>query len=106
MINLRYTPDAEDDLIEIKDYISEELNNPEAAIRIITTIAKRIRELQSFPLMGLNMSSIIDIETDYRYLVCGDYLAFYRIDEQNISIIRVLNGKRDYLKILFGNLSY
>jgi plasmid stabilization system protein ParE len=41
------------------------------------------------------------MKTDYRYLVCGNYLIFYKIEGDAVSVYRVLNGSRDYLPILF-----
>ena len=52
--------------------------------------------------MGAPLSSIVDIETDYRFLVCGNYTAFYRYDEKFVYVIRVLYSRRDFMKILFG----
>ena len=40
-MNLRYTPQAMLDLQEIEDYISVELQSPDAARHIITSIARR-----------------------------------------------------------------
>ena len=101
MSNIRYTPEAEDDLAGIKEYITEELGNSAAAINTVTEIAKRIRKLEQFPELGARLSSIIDIDTDYHFLVCTNYIAFYRIDGNDVYIIRVLYGGRDYTKILF-----
>jgi plasmid stabilization system protein ParE len=39
---------------------------------------------------------------DYRYLVSGNYLIFYKIEDEYISVNRILYGRRDYLRILFG----
>lgn len=44
-------------------------------------------------------------ETDYRYLVCDKYLAFYRCISGDIYIDRILYGRRDYLTILFEESS-
>ena len=104
MSNIHYTPEAEDDLAGIKEYISEQLGSPIAAINTVTKITKRIRELEQFPEIGAPLSSIIDIVTDYRFLVCANYLAFYRLDENDVYIIRILYGRRDYTAILFGEL--
>ena len=102
MSNVRYTPEAEDDLVDIKRYIAEERNSPIAALNTVAKITKRIKTLEQFPELGAKLSSIIDIITDYRFLVCGNYIAFYRIDGEYVNIIRVLYGRRDYVKILFG----
>ena len=79
-----------------------EFDNPTAATRMVEYIAKRIRGLKQFPEMGALLSSIVDIDSNYRYLVCKNYLVFYRIDGNDIYIVRVLYGGRDYISILFG----
>ena len=104
MSRVRYTPEAEDDLVEIKSYISDQLLNPAAAIQLLTKITKRIRALEQFPEMGAPLSSVIGIETEYRFLVCANYIVFYRIEGNHINIIRILYGRRDYVSILFGEL--
>ena len=38
----------------------------------------------------------------YRFLVCGNYIAYYREDETAVYVVRILYGGRDYVKILFG----
>ena len=100
-MKLLITPRAKLDLLEIRDYIEIELLNKSAAENTIATITKRLRALIDFPMMGASLSSIIDIETDYRFLVCGKYNAFYRLDDETVYIIRILYGRRDFVKILF-----
>lgn len=102
MKKLLISPLAEEDLAEIKNYISVELNNPSAALKIMKQIMKRIRQLIEVPEIGAPLSSVVDIETDYRFLVCGKYLVFYRIEDENVFVSRVFYGKRDYLKLLFS----
>ena len=104
MSNIRYTPEAESDLAGIKSYIIEELENPVAARNTVTIITKRIRQLEKFPEMGTPLSSVITIITDYRFLVCANYLVFYRIDGNDVYIIRIIYGRRNYVTILFGEL--
>lgn len=52
--------------------------------------------------MGAPLSAIVDFETDYRFLVCGNYTAFYRFENRTVYIVRVLYGRRDFMRILFG----
>jgi len=40
-------------------------------------------------------SSRDDVLQDARHLVTGDYIAFYRVDDGDVLILRVLHGKRD-----------
>lgn len=101
MNRIRLNPKALEDLKGIKAYISEELDNPSAAKKILSGIIESYERLIDFPFMGRDLSSKINIKTDYRYLVCDKYIVFYKYDEQYISIYRVLYSKRDYLNILF-----
>jgi len=101
-MKIQVTPEAKNDLVEIRKYITNDLQNPSAALNVIKKITKRIRKLSGFPLMGTALSSIVDIETDYRLLVCGSYSAFYRFDDEYVYIIRVLDSRRDFMRILFG----
>ena len=82
-------------------YIREELDNPTATKNVVDRIISRMRQLEQFPMMGAALSSIIEPETDYRFLVSGDYLIFYRVEKSEVYVDRILYGKRDYVKILF-----
>lgn len=105
MNKLHYSSEALNDLDVIYTYIFEELQNPTAAQKIVDGILDAIEKLKEFSEMGAQLSSITDVESGYRFLVCGNYLAFYRVTGADVSIDRILYGRRDYLRILFGNLS-
>lgn len=102
MTEIQFSPQAISDLQEVKAYISEELCNEQAAINTIAKIMKRIRMLIDFPESGASLSSIIGFETDYRFLVCGNYTTFYRVEDTTVYIVRVLYGRRNFMQILFG----
>jgi len=104
MFRLHYSRESENDLYGIKEYISVELASPGAASRMVTYITKRIRDLEKFPEIGALLSSIVGIDTDIRFLVCRNYLVFYRVEGNDVFISRVLYGKRDYTTILFGEI--
>jgi plasmid stabilization system protein ParE len=91
-------------LEQIGDSIAIQLQSSQAALNTINKIQDKIDALADFPLIGAQLSSIYDIATDYRFLVCGRYLAFYRPQDTVVLIDRILYGRRDYLAILFGNL--
>lgn len=89
------------DLLEIKEYITEELENPKSAVDVVVGIIESYQKLKDFPQMGRKLSSKIGITTDYRYLISGKYIIFYKFDDIYISIYRILYGKRDYTKLLW-----
>ena len=105
MYKVSFSPEAVDDLKEIKQYIKDELCNEQAAKNTVTKILKKIKLLSDFPESGSSLSAIIGFDTDYRYLVCDNYIAFYRIENKNVLIVRVLYGRRNYMQILFGDIS-
>ena len=104
MIKISYSNAAIRDLERIGDYISEQLKNPQAALNTVNKIQGAIDKLADFPFIGTTLSSIYPIDTDYRFLVCGNNLAFYRMQESNVLIDRILNSRQDYIVILLGDL--
>ena len=102
MVEIKFSPEAIADLQETKQYITEELCNEQAANNTIAKILASIRQLERFPEMGAPLSSVIDLDTDYRFLVSGNYSSFYRYVDGTVYIVRVLYGRRNYMQILFG----
>jgi len=96
-----YSREALRDLDEIWEYIAFVLQNRSAASRMIDRILDAADQLEEFPEIGALLSSIADIESDYRFLVTENYLTFYRTGDNNIYIDRILYGRRDYLRVLF-----
>ena len=104
MADIKFSPEAIEDLNRTKKYIAEDLCNKQAAENTIAKIFENIRLLSDFPASGSPLSSIVNIETDYRFLVCGNYTAFYRYEQNTVYVSRVLYGRRDFMRILFGEL--
>jgi len=105
MAKVHISPKAKEDLIDIREYILNEFDSPSAAANTVKKIMKSIRRLSSFPDIGAPLASIIDFPNDYRFLVCGNYLVFYRYEAGNVHVVRILYGRRDYMKILFDDAS-
>ena len=101
MNNLHLSEEAQNDLLEIKAYIEEDLLNPSAALATVSRITKSLRILQNHAQAGALLSSIADIESDYRFIVSGNYISFYRAYGREVYIDRILYARRDYMRILF-----
>lgn len=104
MYKIRINPLALQDLQEIKSYIAEELCNRDAAVSVVQKIISRYEQLSEFPLMGTEMSVVLNLKTDYRYIVSGSYIIFYRVEVEYVSIYRIIYGRRDYIRTIFGEL--
>lgn len=100
---LHYSPESLQDLDEIYEYITMELFNTDAALKVINDMMSTIDKLEDFAEMGKLLSSVASVKSDYRFLISGSYLAFYRVTDAAVYIDRILYGKRDYLRILFDH---
>lgn len=101
---INYTAQSRRDLDEIWDYLAAECQNISAAERIVNNIMDDVEQLENFSELGPALSAIIDVKSDYRFLVTGNYLTFYRVSGTEIYIDRILYGRRDYLSCLLGDL--
>jgi len=102
MIKVAVSREAQKDLVNIRQYISGELENPQAAKRIIHELRSAIEGLQLFSRRGRPLDALISVHTEYRYLPCENYCIFYLEDEKNVVIVRVLHQRQDYLRTLFN----
>ena len=103
MDNLVISPLARADMREIGDYISRELRNPDAALRMMRRFKEAMQPLRSFPEMGSPLLAAGKQSIPYRYFVCGSYLIFYHVAAEAVHVDRVLYGRRDYMPLLFGD---
>ena len=101
---IHYSPESRRDLDDIWDYIVSELQNRSVAERVIDRIMDAVDPLKNFAEMGTPLSSIADVGTDYRFLVSGNYMVFYRVHGSDVCIDRVLYGRSDYMKVLFKDV--
>ena len=82
---------ANEDLLETWEYIAE--HDEVAADRYIDFLRKRALELLDFPELGRLRNEICP---DLRILLARNHLLFYRIQSNEIQILRILHGSRDF----------
>ena len=102
-MRVSYKRTAVKDMETTRDYIAGRLKNPKAAKKMMTALLKAISLLVDNPYMAA-LAEKFEITTDVRYFVVAKQLIFYRVDEENstIEILRILDGRTDYLSVLFG----
>ena len=96
-----YSPAALEDLQLIRDYIEDKWGE-NVAIRILRKMTSDIRRLEQYPSSGVDLSKLTKVPTQYRYLFSEKNYIFYRIELDEIRIVRVLSELQDYMKQLFG----
>ena len=101
MPKLIYTPKALEDLQGVKAYVTEQFGASKAKISV-KEIMSAARQLETFPYEGPSLEELISYPTDYHYLVVKPNCVFYRIENDTVRVIRVLNESQDFMQILFG----
>lgn len=97
---LKIFPLAQRDIEEIFDYIAIKLCNPTAAIRLINDFEEAFEIVCLFPESCTCVNNEYIKDKTLRKLIVDSYIAFYRIMNNEIQVIRVLYGMRDYEAIL------
>jgi toxin ParE1/3/4 len=92
MLTVFKTHQAEEDLYEIWYYIAIEKQNPLNADAFIYQIEASFQTIARTPQIGVSKNEYLGGARQY---VFGNYLIFYLIRNQNIDIIRVINGNRN-----------
>ena len=101
MTKVKLSAAAKIDLQETRHYISSVLSNPGAFKQTMKRITSHLHTLEQFPEAGTPIL-IPGSPVAYRYLVCGSYMAFYHVHNEEVMVDRILYGRRDYLPCLFG----
>ena len=101
MAKVQISPLAQQDMLNIRQYIETELGNPVAARRTVERILKAIRQLEQFPLSGTPLQ-YNGVDTGYRYVTSGNYVTFYIGTHTTAQVVRVLYSRRDTIRILLG----
>jgi plasmid stabilization system protein ParE len=102
--SLNLSAEARRDLKGIQAYIGVERESPQTALKVIGKILDRIEDLLQFPDTGALLAPKVTFETNYRYAKASGYLIFYRHENEQIFVDRIIHGKRDYISILDPNI--
>jgi toxin ParE1/3/4 len=95
----RVSPRAEDDLDDIWYYAAKESCSVDTANRLIDSITDRFFLLASRPYLGRARDE--DLGPGSRSFPVGEYVIVYCVEDDDVSILRVVHGRRD-LEALFG----
>jgi toxin ParE1/3/4 len=89
-MNILWTQEALDRLIEIEDYILQD--SPERAARFVDQIIGHAESLCDGPRKGRTVPEIAN--PDIRELIFGKYRIVYRLNEDSVEILTVFEGHR------------
>jgi len=96
---------AENDLIEIIEYIS--IESPADALKILQKIKKMASSLHSLPERGRVVPELQDQGIlIYREIVIPPWRIIYRISDHDVYVLTVLDARRNVEDILLKRLAY
>jgi toxin ParE1/3/4 len=93
MMDHRVSIEAESDLDEIWLYIAQNSSTLNIADRFIEFLTDRFSLLARNPYIGRRRDE--ELRPGIRSLAVRDYIILYRIDNEEVLILRVLRGNRD-----------
>ena len=102
-MRIEYKRTALRDIEQKRDYIANILKNKSAAQKLVQSVLNAVSQLSENPYMGPLLSSRYAVDSDIRFLVVSKQMVFYQVvDKELIVVIRILDGRQDYMAILFG----
>ncbi len=99
-MRINLSPEALSDLRKLKESIATEFGS-ESAKKILSKITDSIRNLERFPNAGIDVAAKYNVPCNYKCLVASKNYIFFRIDGDTVHIVRVLDERQDFMRVLF-----
>ena len=85
-MRILYSPESIEDLKRLREFI--EVKNPQAAKRVADSIIVGVKQLKSFPYLGVEVPQAPKPEM-IRDLITGKYIARYLVHSDEVYVLRV-----------------
>ena len=96
MAEIRLSPAARQDFLEIGDYTRDRWSEAQAE-RYLRQILAMIAEIGTYPFSGGEVPSL---RSGYRRRRCGSHLIFYVILEGGVEVVRIIHERADISRLL------
>ena len=99
---IKITSQAKLQIRDIAKYIALELQNPDAALKLIDLFEKAIQSLEQFPERYALVEEKIWRDRKVHYVVVNNYLVYFKVDTAKfeIYVIAVIYGGRNQQQAL------
>ncbi len=91
-MRISYSPESIEDLRRLREFI--DVKNPMAAQKAAASISKGIKQLKSFPYLGIEVPQAPNPEM-IRDLIIGNYIVRYFVNSEEVYVLRVWHHKED-----------
>lgn len=103
--NLEFTDDCKNEILEIYEYISQNLASTEAAKKLMKKIKTSIMHLSEEPYLYMRIDTTNNSHNNFRRIVVNNYVILYLVSEANhtVYISHMYYGKKNIcsLNLLF-----
>jgi addiction module RelE/StbE family toxin len=101
--NVSITQNAENDLNEIIEYISQ--NNPQTALKILEKLQTKMKTLDRFPYRGGYVPELLEKNIkDYRQILETPWKIIYKVENETVNILTIIDSRRNVQDILIKKL--
>ena len=106
MYLVNITDIAEEDILTIIEYITDNLKAPKAANDLLDNLEKHEKILEENPNIYPLVSDKYLAEKGIKFILIKNYMMFFAINEnkKQVNIIRFLYGRRDWQNILKNDM--
>ena len=96
------TPDAAEDMWELRNYIADVLLSPDTALEYVHTVRQEIASLSQLPARIKPMDDEPWHSRSVRKMLAKNFYVYYWIDEprKRVSVMNVIYARRDQLQTL------
>ena len=92
-MRIEYSPEFDRRLESFYRYIRDELKSPDAAARNVNRILDQCSLLAIMPEMGIGICTEEGRDTGMRMLIMTNHAAIYRITEEYVDIVTLLDAR-------------
>lgn len=96
---VEFTEGCINEIIEIYEYITNNLKDNKAAKKLIRKVLDKILSLSKMPEMYMKIGKVDKLKREYHRMVVKNYVILYTIDFENkkVYISRMIYRRRNYL---------
>ena len=98
-LKIRYTPEALRDMDAVWDGVYKASGDYETADRYVEEFMDEIGKKKEYPKSGIPLE-FNGLFIGYYSIIYKAYRAFYRIRDNYLEVLRIIQTKQDYMKVL------
>lgn len=98
---MEYSPIVRQKLKNLRKDLTDKFGE-EISRNVVKKITDAAKNLGTFPMKGLSVSAMFDVDCNYRYLYVEHNYLFYRIEPDKIIIVEIFNEREDFMWKLLG----